>query len=62
MITGFVEDGEVRVYETLSQAMDEWGQHPTDLLSDVIVLFDDDRTWLKPVASYASRKWFPWLR
>ncbi len=62
MIVGFVENGEVRVYENLPQAMDEWAEFPIDLLSDAIVLYDDDGTWLKPVASYAPREWFPWLK
>jgi hypothetical protein len=62
MIIGFVEDGEVRVYDDLSQAMEEWARFPEDLLSDVIVLYDDDGAWLKPVPSYAPRTWFPWRR
>lgn len=62
MIIGFLEHGEVRVYANLPQAMEEWAKFPTDLLSEVITLFDDDGTWLKPVAIYAPRIWFPWSR
>jgi hypothetical protein len=62
MIIGFIEFGEIRVYEDISHVLDAWAKFPTDLLSDVIVLYDDDGTWLEPVATYRKRKWFPWLK
>lgn len=62
MIIGLVEHGEVRVYESLEKVMLEWGRFPNDLLSEVIVLYDDDGSWLKPVGVYEPRKFFPWLQ
>jgi len=62
MIVGVLENGEVRVYESLEKVMLEWGRSPADLLSEVIVLYDDDGSWLKPVGVYGSRKFLPWLQ
>lgn len=60
MVIGYLEDGTVRVYSNRDAAMREWGQYPTDLLSDVIILYDDDGTWLEPVARYLPKTWYRW--
>ena len=62
MIVGFVEGGEVRVYESLDKVMIEWGKFPFDLLSEVITLYDEDGTWLMPSGIYEPRKFLPWLK
>jgi hypothetical protein len=30
----------------------------TDLVSDVVVFYDEDGTWLEPIEQYAPRKWY----
>jgi hypothetical protein len=62
MIVGFVEGGEVRVYESLDKVMVEWGKFPFDLLTEVITLYEDDGTWLMPSGVYEPRKFLPWLK
>ena len=57
MIIGVVETEEVRLYASISEAMEEWGSYPTDIASDVVVFYDEDGTWLKPVMKYA-RRWY----
>ena len=57
MVIGVLETGEVRLYASLAAAMEEWGDYLSDLASDVIVLYDEDGTWLKPVETY-GRKWY----
>lgn len=60
MIVGFVEDGQVRVYESLDGVMAEWGNFPSDLLSEVILLYDEDGTWLMPEGVYERWTFLPW--
>jgi hypothetical protein len=61
MIIGYLEDGHVRIYPDLDAALEEWAPYPTDLLSDVVRLYQDDGVWLKPEAVYVPRRWLPWL-
>lgn len=60
MIIGLLESGEVKIYENLEEVMQEWGQYPEDILSDVIIFYDEEGNWLQPIARYTSNKWFKW--
>lgn len=57
MIIGVLEYGEVRIYDDLDAALAEWGPYPSDLLSYVIVLYDENGVWLEPVATPGPRRW-----
>jgi hypothetical protein len=56
VIFGVVEGGEVHVFDDLAHAAREWAQYPDDVESDVIVFYDSDGTWLKPVISREPRR------
>ena len=58
MIIGMMETREIRIYASIDDALAEWGPFPTDLLSGVIIFYDQDGTYLEPIASYAPKKWF----
>lgn len=62
MIIGLVENGTVKIYEDIKQVLKEWGQYPTDLLSEVIILYNEKGTWLEPIAKYSSQRYFKWLK
>ena len=51
MIFGFVEGGEVRVFDDIAHAMKEWGPYPEDVQSEVIIFYDSDGTWLRPIVT-----------
>ncbi len=57
MIIGYLEYGEVRIYGSLAHALSEW-KYPCDLLSDVIIFYDSDGTYLRPIANFSPKKWF----
>ena len=56
MIFGVVEGGEVRVFDDLAHAAREWAPYPDDVESEVIVFYDSDGTWLKPVITRDPRR------
>ncbi len=56
MIFGFVEGGEVRVFDDLAHAIREWAPYPEDVESEVIVFYDSDGIWLKPVTTSEPRR------
>jgi hypothetical protein len=56
VIFAVVEGGEVRVFDDLAQAAREWAPHPDDVESEVIVFYDADGTWLKPVITREPRR------
>ena len=58
MIIGYLETGEVRVYSNLSEAMEEWANFPTDILSDVILFYDLEGQFYQPSPKYAKRRWY----
>ena len=59
MIIGMMETREIRIYASIDDALAEWGAFPTDLLSDVIIFYDQDGRYLQPIANYApKKKWF----
>jgi hypothetical protein len=57
VVIGIVETGEARVYASINTALAEWGLYPTDIASEVVIFYDNDGTWLKPVERY-MRKWY----
>lgn len=61
MIIGFVENGEIQIYDNIDHAMSEWGRYPSDIMSDVIIFFEEDGAWLKPIPNYAPRTWYRWF-
>jgi hypothetical protein len=56
VIFGVVEGGEVRVFDNLACAVREWAPYPDDVEAEVIVFYDSDGTWLKPVMSRDPRR------
>lgn len=56
MIFGVVEDGEVHVYDDLSHAIREWAPYPDDVESEIVVFYDSDGTWLKPITTRQPRR------
>ena len=55
MIIAILEHGQVRIYDDLEAALKEWG--PRDLLSEAVVLYDENGVWLEPVESWGPRRW-----
>jgi len=51
VVFGFVEGGEVRVFDDEGHATREWAQYSRDVESEVVVFYDSDGKWLKPVMS-----------
>jgi hypothetical protein len=49
VVIGVLEHGEVRLFESMDQVMRDWGQYAADVVSEVIVFYDTDGVWLKPV-------------
>ncbi len=62
MIIGILEYGEVRVFEHEGAVMQAWRNYPQDLAAQVIVLYDNDGSWLEPVFTPGPRRWFGLLR
>ena len=58
MVIGVVEGGEVRVFDDLAHAAREWAPYPDDVESEVIVFYDSDGSWLKPVTTREPRRLF----
>ena len=56
MIFGVVEGGEVRVFDDIAHAAREWAPYPDDVESEVVVFYDSDGTWLKPVITRNPRR------
>lgn len=56
MIFGVLEGGEVRIFDDLAHATREWARYPDDVESRVIVFYDSDGTWLKPVITRDPRR------
>lgn len=56
VIFGIVEGGEVRVFDDLAHVAREWAPYPDDVESKVIVFYDSDGTWLKPVITREPRR------
>ena len=56
MIIGILERGEVRIYDDLEQTLKEWGPRPRALLSEAVVLYDEDGVWLEPIESWGPRR------
>ena len=50
------DDGrrQVRVYDDLEEALKEWG--PRSLLTEAVVLYDENGVWLEPVESWGPRR------
>ena len=49
VVIGVLEYGEVRLFESMDQVMKEWGPYAADVVSEVIVFYDNDGVWLEPV-------------
>ena len=62
MIIGYLTTGEIRVYEDIDSVISEWGQYLIDLVSEEIILYDNDGAWLKPIEKYAQRTWYRWYK
>ena len=61
LVIGVTEWCEVRVYDSLAAVLSEWGPYPTDLLSDVIMLYGEDGSWFEPIPKYVRRfRFLPW--
>lgn len=56
MIIGVLEDGEITLFDDLDHVMREWGRHPADVASEVIVFYDEDGVWLEPLVT-TRRRW-----
>lgn len=54
MIIAVIEDGTIEVVEDLAEARRNY--EPIDVESDVIVFYDEDGTWLKPVFTRPNKK------
>jgi len=56
MIIGVLEDGAVTLFDNLDHVMGEWGRHPSDVASEVIIFYDEDGVWLEPLVTM-RRRW-----
>lgn len=54
MIIAVIEGGTIEVVEDLAEARRSY--EPIDVESDVIVFYDEDGTWLKPVFTKPNKK------
>lgn len=61
MIIGY-EMGEVSVYENLDAVMAEWAKYYMHVITEEILFFDNDGTWLEPIEIYAPRTWYRWFK
>lgn len=46
----------MRVFDDLAHAVREWAPYPDDVESEVIVFYDSDGTWLKPITTREPRR------
>lgn len=58
MIVAYIEDGSVEIYASLEEAMLVWGKYLEDIISDVVIFYDNDGAWLKPQEQYEIPKWY----
>ena len=57
MIIGVLEDGEVRLFDDIAEVIRAWGSYPDDVASEVIVFYDADGVWFKPILSTGPKRW-----
>ena len=58
LIIGYFESGEIQIYSTLRDALQEWEAYSVDILSEVVLFYTIQGKYLEPSPVYKKRMWY----
>ena len=58
MIFGYIEDGQMWIYQNIDEAISDWSSHLIDILGQVVIFYNEKGKYLEPSPVYAKKKWY----